>query len=255
MKETLLDGRYQLLDALGSGGEARVFRARDNSTGWEVAVRLALNPTTYTAPQSLPDFHPGWVRLLDSGIDPQHGPCQIFELLQGETLRQMVISSGPMEREPWRLFVDQSLAAVKALHDAGWVHGDLNGDNFVQTPGPRWKLLELPFLRFDPPQGRTALFGSIYTLAPEQLDGTQADARSDFYALGCVYYFAACGEFPHAAASSREMAVNRLRFDPAPLALAEKASRLPVSWSTWVMTLLSRNPEKRIRTALEDERV
>ena len=251
MKETLLDGRYQLLGALGSGGEARVFRARDSSTGREVAARFALHPATYTAPESPPNFHPGWVRLLDSGIDPQRGACQIFELLEGETLRQLVETSGPMERNPWRLFVDQSLAAVKALHDAGWAHGDLNGDNFVRTPGPRWKLLELPFLRFDPPPGRTNLFGSIHTLSPEQLDGAKADARSDFYSLGCLYYFAACGEFPHTAADSREIAVNRLRFDPGPL--AEKAPGLPVSWSTWVMTLLSRNPGDRMATAPEDE--
>jgi serine/threonine-protein kinase len=250
MKETLLDGRYELFDALGSGGEARVFRARERSTGREVAVRLALNPATYIAPGALPDFHAGWMRLLDSGTDPHHGPCQIFELLEGETLRRLVISSGPMDRDSWRLFVDQSLAAVKALHNAGWAHGDLNGDNFVRTPGPRWKLLELPFLRFDPPPDRTALFGSIYTLSPEQLNGAGADAASDLYALGCVYYFAACGEFPHAAASSREIAINRLRFDPDPL--AEKTPGLPASWSAWVMNLLSRNPQDRVATAPED---
>jgi serine/threonine-protein kinase len=250
MKETLLDGRYELLDALGSGGEARVYRARDKSTGQEVAVRLALDPATSTAPGELPDFHAGWVRLLDAGIDPQQGPCQIFELLEGETLRQRVMASGPMEHGPWRLFVGQSLAAVKALHDAGWAHGDLNGDNFIQTPGPRWKLLELPFLRFDPPPGRTALFGSIHTLAPEQLNGAGADAGSDFYALGCLYYFAACGKFPHAAASSQDIAVNRLRFDPDPL--AEKAPGLPASWSAWVMGLLSRNPQERVSTVPGD---
>jgi len=241
MENTLIDGRYELLADLGSGGEARVFRARDATTGDETALRLALRPGTQTMPEQLPACHDGWVRLLAAGSDPQYGAYQVFELLEGRTLGQL-IRSGPLDPDAWRLFVDQSLDAVEALHAAGWTHGDLNADNFFQVASG-WKLLELPFLRFDPPAGRSALFGSIHTLAPEQLDGARADVPSDLYALGCLYYHAASGAYPHPGSNEREVAIHCLRFAPDPL--GEKAPGLPASWSAWVMTLLAHEPRHR----------
>ncbi len=248
MKETLIDGRYQILDAVGAGGEARVFRAHDTVTGNDVAIRLALKPVTYAPQSSLPTFPPGWVKFYHWGTDVHHGAYQVYELLEGYTLGQMV-NYGPFNTESWRIFVDQSLDAVGALHDTGWVHGDLNADNFfLSTSGPTgWKLLELPFLRFDPLEGRTSLFGSIHTLAPEQFMGISPDVRSDLYALGCLYYRAACGAFPHPGSTNQEIAISRLRFAPVPL--ADKAPEFPAAWSEWVMTLLAFEPEKRFASA------
>jgi serine/threonine protein kinase len=244
MKETLIGTRYLLLESIGSGGEARVFRARDMTTGNEVALRMGHKPGSISAPDQMPAFHAGWVQLLDSNSDPQYGVYQIFELLEGKTLHQLVQQSS-LDPENWLLFVNQSLDAVGALHIAGWIHGDLNAENFLYSSS-RWKLLELPFLHFDPEEDRTNLFGSIYTLAPERLDGAKPDARSDLYALGCLYYYAASGEWPHAGASSQEIAIDHLRFAPVPL--AEKAPHLFASWSTWVMTLLEREPQNRFST-------
>jgi serine/threonine-protein kinase len=240
MQGILLDGRYLLEEPIGSGGEARVYRARDTATGEEIAARVARRPVTHTAQDSTPS-HPHWVRFFHWGVDLQHGAYQIFELLQGTTLDARV-QSAPLDPAAWRLFVDQSLDALDALHQAGWIHGDLNAGNFFQTESG-WKLLELPFLRFDPPPGQSGAFGSIYTLAPEQIDGAQPTSQSDLYALGCLYYYAACGEFPHAGISVQDIAVQRLCFPPAPL--AEKAPHLPTAWSAWVMPLLARSPQDR----------
>ncbi len=248
MKDTLIDGRYLLLDTLGIGGEAHVFRSKDTFTGNNVAVRLALSPVTYAAPSVLPFFHANWVQFLFWGVDAQYGAYQIFEVVEGQTLSQ-VVRYGPFNTDSWRMFVQQSLDAVTALHASGWVHGDLNGDNFVLggSYGFGWKLLELPFLRFNPPPGRTSLFGSIYTLPPEQLNGQPAGFSSDLYSLGCLYYYAACGEYPHTGATSQQIAIERLRFDPTPL--NEKAPSLPEKWSSWVMTLLQRDPKNRFPSA------
>jgi serine/threonine protein kinase len=245
MENTLIDGRYLLLATIGTGGEARVFRARDPLMESDVALRLALRPGTYAAPDQLPAFHDGWVQLLAAGNDPHYGAYQVFELLEGQTLSQLV-RTGTLDPDEWRIFVEQSLNAVEALHDAGWIHGDLNADNFLHSPSG-WKLLELPFLRFNPPAGRSALFGSIHTLAPEQFDGQQPDSRSDLYSLGCLYYYAASGAWPHPGASAQEVAIHCLRFEPEPL--GEKAQRLPASWSGWVMKLITREPNDRFPSA------
>lgn len=242
---TLVDDRYLLLESIGSGGEAKVFRARDSATGGEVAVRLALKPVAHGFSKAPPEFHPGWVRFLQAGTDPQRGFYQVFELLRGEAL-EGIVKSGPLAPDRWREFVRQSLDAVSALHEAGWVHGDLNAGNFFQAE-EGWKLLELPFLRFASPPGRSAMFGSIYTLSPEQIDGTTPDACSDLYALGCLYYYAACGEYPHAGATAPQIAIDRLCFPPAPL--GEKAPGLSAAWASWVMMLLARSPGDRFPSA------
>lgn len=248
MIDTLIDGRYLLLEVIGSGGEARVFRARDTSTENEVALRLPFQPVSYTPPQFLPEHHSGWIKMLASGIDSQHRSYQIFELLNGQTLGQL-IQAGPLEPPSWRFFADQSLSAITALHSADLVHGDLNADNFflVTAATPHWKMLELPFQRFDPPANRSRVFGSIHTLAPEQIDGAPATVLSDLYSLGCLYYYAASGQYPHPGSTIQEVAIHCLRFPADPL--HEKAPHLPATLSDWVMVLLERDPEKRHLTA------
>jgi len=237
-----LTERYELHERIGTGGEARVFRARDLMTGRDVAVRFSKQDAAHNMPNEIPTPHPGWVRLLDRGTDPVHGNYDIFELLRGETLGAMVMR-GPLAHAAWIDFVRQSLDAVGALHNAGWVHGDLNADNFLLDAGTTWKLLELPFYHAVPVEKRPPLFGSIYTLAPEQFANRAADARSDLYALGCLYYFAGSGLYPHAGGNAAEIAVSRLRFPAAPL--RDRAPGLPEAWTDWIMRLLERNPGDR----------
>jgi serine/threonine protein kinase len=248
MDATIIDGRYLLLEVLGAGGEANVYRAHDTADDSEVALRLSLY--LGTLPEAIdikpPEtLHDGWVRLLRSGTDQINGDYQVFELLEGATLSNL-IKTAPLTVEAWRLFVDQSLDALDALHASGWVHGDLNADNFFHTTAG-WKLLELPFYRLTPPEERSPIFGSIHTIAPEQIDGAEADVLSDLYSLGCLYYYAASGAYPHPGANAQEVAIHCLLFPPEPL--AEKAPHLPEAWADWVMTLLARKPAERFATA------
>jgi len=244
MENTIIDQRYALLADIGAGGEAHVFRALDNTTGNDVAVRLAYRHSTRSATGEPASHHDFWVSLLAEGTDSKFGTYQVFELLEGRTLGQL-IPSGPLDAESWRLFVEQSLDAVGALHDAGWVHGDLNADNFFLTE-KCWKVLELPFHLIDPPEKRSALFGSIHTLAPEQIDGGRPTVLSDIYSLGCLYYYAASGDYPHTGANSKEVAIHCLLYPPDPL--EEKAAHLPPGWCAWVMNLLARDPAQRTQT-------
>jgi serine/threonine protein kinase len=237
-EEPLIADRYQALELIGSGGEARVFRALDRQLNREVALRLPRHPGPPQKSPAPAEWHPGWVRLLEQAPD---GSYQIFELLEGETLRQK-IGQAPLDEKCWLEFIRQSLDAVEALHAAGWIHGDLNAENFLHVK-TSWKLLELPFLRLAVPAHRSTLFGSIHTLAPEQMKNQAADARSDLYALGCLYYYAAAGEYPHAGSSSQEIAISLLRFSPVPL--REKVPAISPQRSEWVMTLLQRDPQSR----------
>jgi serine/threonine protein kinase len=234
--------RYRLEEKIGMGGEARVFRACDLVTGGDVAVRLSPRNDSPATDREIPAGHRGWVQLLDRGVDSAQGAYAIFELLQGETLGALT-ARGPLAHEVWLDFARQSLEAVGALHRAGWIHGDVNADNFLLDAGTTWKLLELPFHPAVPAEQRSPLFGSIYTLSPGQLSGRLPDARSDLYALGCLYYKAASGSYPHAGGNAAEIAVGRLRFPPA--SLEELAPGFPVSRAAWIMRLLERDPGDR----------
>lgn len=240
--------RYRLLENIGSGGEARVFRAHDLVAGMDVAVRLPPPGEAHGTIHEIPTYHPGWVRLLDRGTDREHGPYTVFELLRGKTLGALV-RHRPFLPDAWLEFVRQSLEAIEALHHAGWVHGDLNADNFLLDAGVKWKLLDLPFQHAEPVKNRSPLFGSIYTLAPEQFGGQMAALRSDIYALGCLYYYAACGRYPHADGNEAEIAVGRLRFPAEPL--HERAPSLSRTMASWVMRLLEREPDDRPASASE----
>jgi serine/threonine protein kinase len=241
MIQARIADRFVLLSPLGSGGEARVFRSRDERDGGEVAVRLALGPVSSVISAAPARNHGRWVRFIDSGMDPQHGAYQVFELLEGQTLGEIARQSA-LDTESWRALVDQSLDAVEEIHLAGWVHGDINADNFMLVPSG-WKLLELPFYRFESPAKRSAMFGSIYTLAPEQIDGAKPNARSDLYSLGCLYYYAASRAWPHAGTTVQEIAIQRL-MQPVP-DLKVVGTDLPPAWCDWVMKLLARWPMER----------
>jgi serine/threonine protein kinase len=245
MECMVLNQRYEIGEPIGAGGEAHVHRARDVVTGVEVALRLSPTSGTGDVPSPLhqtPEQHPGWVRLLDRGVDEAHGAYAVFELLHGETLGAMV-ARGPIPANAWQRFTRQSLETVGALHRAGWVHGDLNADNFLLHDGTTWKLLDLPFHQSAPAEKRSPLFGSIQTMAPEQFAGKGPDVRSDLYALGCLYYAAASGVYPHAGGSEAEIAIGRLRFPPAPL--QGLAASLKPDKAAWVMRLLEINPMNR----------
>ena len=192
-----------------------------------------------------PGQHENWVRLLASASDPVRGAYNVFELLEGRTLAQ-IIESSPLKPQEWRTFVDQSIAAAEMLHTLDWVHGDINADNFFQTSAG-WKLLELPFLRPPPPPGRSAMFGSIFTLAPEQIDGAKPSVQTDIYALGCLYYYAASGKLSVYGSSTVEVALN-IRDGGAP-GLRERAPDLPPAWSDWVMKMISPQLKDRLPIA------
>jgi serine/threonine protein kinase len=179
--------RYRLEEKIGTGGEARVFRARDLLTGGDVAVRLSPRNDSAATEREIPAGHCGWVRLLDRGVDPAQGAYAVFELLHGETLGAMTARE-PLAHEAWLDFARQSLDAVGALHREGWIHGDVNADNFFLDGGTTWKLLELPFYHAVPVEQRSPLFGSIYFPASRArwimrlLERDPGDRPDDVYA-------------------------------------------------------------------------
>jgi hypothetical protein len=215
-----LGQRYRLEELRGDGGMARVYRAVDLTLERDVAVKL-IDPNLREDPEFDGRFQreariasqladPHIVVVHDFGLDVKHGPFLVMEYLRGESLRERLQSQGPLPLRPVLQLCQQVLLALIHAHDKGIVHRDIKPDNLflLNQSGVRLHVRVLDFgiariLRRDEPgfsQTLTrpgAVVGTPRYMAPEQLAGQPADARSDLYSAALVIYEAMTGTLPY----------------------------------------------------------
>jgi len=210
-------GRYELLEQIGSGGMAVVYRGRDTALDREVAVKL-LHPHLASARESRARFsrearavarlaHPGIVEIYDYAGDGAAESYLVTEFVRGRTLRAFAQEVGFGFPELGML-VGRALAdALVHAHSAGVIHRDLKPENVLVKEGdaPTVKLADFGIARILASDERMtmtgALVGSPHHMAPEIVEGKDADARSDIFSLGTILYWLATGKLPFAAAN------------------------------------------------------
>ncbi|MGA7147983.1 MAG: serine/threonine-protein kinase [Microbacterium sp.] len=228
----LLDGRYQLLECVGQGAMAKVYRADDVMLGRTVAVKLmraeadvltsparARNEMTVLASLS----HPSLVKLFDGSMVPGRAGYLVMEFVDGATLGEE-LRKGPLRPGDAQHLAGELASALHVVHEAGIVHRDVKPSNILLTPTG---------IPARPHHAKLADFGIAYLLdsthvttpgtvigtaaylAPEQVRGEQVTGAADVYALGLVLLEALTGQraFPHASGIGAVMA--RLADPPA----------------------------------------
>ena len=245
-------GHYRIERELGRGAMGRVYRATDTRLGRAVALKAL-------APHLIGDAsHRERLRrearaaaaLTHSGICTVYAleeiDGQLFiasELVDGHTLRDEIGRGGTRSAEAIDTTARELADALASAHAKGVVHRDLKPENIMRNADGRLKILDFGLARLerhaDAPglAGATvpgALVGTPAYMSPEQLNGEQADARSDVFALGVVLYEYACGSHPFAAATPLAVAARVLETEPASI-----ASRSP-QMSSVVATLIDR---------------
>ncbi len=254
--------RYQVGACVGQGGLGSVFRTWDAQLGrWVALKRLSFDPSLggteveenlrreATALAALQ--HPNVVTVHDFGID-EGGPFVVMEFIEGQTL-EALIEQAPFDYESFLVLATQTLAGVGAAHRAGLLHRDLKPGNVMLAFAPdgtfQVKLLDFGLAKFAPvPMAQTMdqgnmLLGSIFFMAPEQFSRGVLDARTDLYALGCVFYYALTGQHPFDGDSVAEVMASHLQhrvFDLGPL-----RPDVPGPVAAWVTRLLSLAPADR----------
>lgn len=248
---TLLAERYEVLAELGSGNFGRVYRARQLSTGQDVAikiVRIRDRDSVVDTQRHVERFrremrlcaalsHPHIVRLRDSGEISDGTLFAVFEFVPGVTLREIIESEGKLEpREALRLMT-QVLDALSCAHAQGIVHRDLKPENIMVTKtGVRRNALVLDFglggfvADYELEAARLTatheMMGTPCYAAPEQLRGDLTSPRSDLYSWGLVFLECLTGELAVGGTTAHEVLLRQLGSDPVPIPADLKRQRL-----------------------------
>ena len=263
-------GPYEIVTPLGSGGMGEVYRARDTRLNRTVAIKI-LPQHLSASSQARQRFerearaisqisHPHICAVYDVGVEGEIHYL-VMEHVEGETLlRHLARGALPLSQT---LRIGAQIAeALSVAHRQGIVHRDLKPSN-VMLAASGAKLLDFglaktaagPVARSWESGSPTAtavtqagtILGTLPYMSPEQLEGKDADARSDIFALGAVLYEMATGKQPFDGTSQASLIAAILKEDPAPIATSEPAC--PRSLDRLVRTCLAKDPEDRWQSA------
>lgn len=266
-------GPYEILSSLGAGGMGEVYRARDTRLERDVAVKVL--PSALSSDANLKQrlereaksvsrlSHPHICTLHDIG---HHDGLDflVMELVEGETLEQRLLR-GPLPPEQALRLSTQLADALARAHKLGITHRDLKPGNIMLTKSGA-KLMDFGLARqsevaplaqalteMTAEQAKLTsegmLVGTFQYMAPEQLEGKEADARADIFALGEVIYEMATGKPAFSGKSRASLIASILTSDPPPIAQLQPLA--PLALERVVRKCLAKDPDDRWQSAAD----
>lgn len=222
-----LDDRYEILETIGAGGMAVVYKALDHRLGRKVAVKILRDDLASdeeflhrfkTEAQAIAMLsHPNIVSVYDVS---RWGEAEyiVMELIDGITLMQYMKRKGALGWKEGLHFSVQITKALEHAHEKGIVHRDIKPQNIMILKDGTIKVADFGIAALESAQeGKSELtIGSVHYIAPEQAKGEVADARSDIYSLGVVMYEMLTGVLPYEADSVGEVARLHISGNPTP---------------------------------------
>jgi serine/threonine-protein kinase len=209
--------KYDVIEEIGHGGMATVYRATDKRLGREVAVKV-IHPHLRDSKEVVQRFntearavamlrHPNIVEVFDVSEPDEHEQYLVVELLRGTTLRKLLQKHGAMPPEVAAALALELLAAIAHANTAGVVHRDIKPENVLieHKPPPHEgdrvvvKLTDFGIAKLLDAQGVTStgqVLGSPAHMAPEQIEGGEVDARADVFGMGVLLYECMVGHLP-----------------------------------------------------------
>jgi serine/threonine protein kinase len=251
---------YRLLERVGEGGTAEVYRAehaehgncafkvlRPRLRGDPTAVKRFLREASYGARVR----HPAVVCTYDYG-EADGLYYLALEWAGGQSLADFLHQNGPVAPATAAAIVAQLAAGLGAAHQVGIIHRDLKPENIIYDARTGvTKLLDFGIARDAelPPEERltrTGFFvGTLQYVAPEALSGELVDTRADIYSLATIAYYMLTGRHPFTGRNPRELFQQLLKEAPLPLNEALPGRRFPAALEAAVMRGLSRDPAQR----------
>ncbi|MER8005220.1 protein kinase [Streptomyces sp. NPDC094149] len=262
------DGRYRLTRRLGRGGMAEVFAAEDVRLGRTVAVKL-LRADLAEDPVSKARFtreaqsvaglnHHSIVAVYDSGEDYVGGqsvPYIVMEIVEGRTIRDLLINAEAPGPEQALIIVSGVLEALAYSHQHGIVHRDIKPANVIITNNGAVKVMDFGIARALHGASTTMtqtgmVMGTPQYLSPEQALGKAVDHRSDLYATGCLLYELLALRPPFVGETPLSVVYQHVQDIPVPPSQVSNGG-CPPELDGLVMRSLAKEPDDRFQTAEE----
>src|SRR5215203_2366892 len=272
----VLDGKYEIIAPIGSGGMGAVYRARRVHIGDEVAIKVLHSRLTgdeklverfrREARAAAQLHHPNVVTIHDYGESRGADGFAyiVMELVRGETLRDILRREGRLETARAVSLMRDVCAGVGAAHRRGIVHRDIKPDNIIVTPAdedhPAESVKVVDFgiakLRDLAAEGSTLteagmMVGTLFYMSPEQCKGEPLDSRADVYSLGAMLHEMLAGAPPFTASNITSLIFKHVGEPPPPL---PEDLDIPPALRAAVLRALSKEPDARPRDASEFSR-
>ncbi|MBR0353860.1 MAG: Stk1 family PASTA domain-containing Ser/Thr kinase [Oscillospiraceae bacterium] len=256
----LLDDRYELVEQVGEGGMALVFRALDRRLNRNVAVKIMRDEMAadeefkrrFCAESQAVAMlsHPNIVAVYDVSHNDKIEYI-VMELIDGITLKQYMDRRGILSWKEAVHFSKQIARALGHAHERGIIHRDIKPQNIMLLRDGTIKVADfgIASLESELHESDGQAIGSIHYIAPEQARGELPDARSDIYSLGVVMYEMMTGKVPYTGDSLGEIAVKHMNAAPTPIHEINKD--LPGALEEIIMRAMAANLQDRYQTAAE----
>lgn len=262
----LVDGKYRIIDLLGQGGMGVVYKAHHLMLNKEVAIKFLR--TECMDERAWQRFqleartlgrlkHRNLVAIHDLGVFQGQFPYYVMDILEGESLWDMVRRSGPLtEQEALEMYI-QAAMALQCAHDGGVIHRDVKPANIVmtwekETMEPVVKVVDFGLAKMtESNQSLTKtgeVFGSPLYMSPEQCEGLKVDARSDIYSLGASLFESLTGKVPFMGASALETMLMHQQDEPPALVDKKPDGKFSRGLEAVVAKMLAKDREKRYQS-------
>lgn len=256
-----LDGRYELLELIGVGGMADIYRAKDITEDKTVAVKILKNELAGSE-----DFlrrfrneskaiallsHPNIVKIFDVGFT-EKVQFIVMEYIDGITLTEYIERQGVLKWRDAVHFTVQILRALQHAHDRGIVHRDIKSQNVMLLADGTIKVMDFGIARFNRETDKTIsekAIGSVHYISPEQAKGEMTDEKSDIYSVGVMLYEMLTGAKPFDGDSPVSIALMHMQATPKKP--TEINGSIPEGLEEITVKAMQKQPDKRYQTAGE----
>lgn len=256
-----LDGRYELLELIGTGGMADIYKAKDITEDRIVAVKILKNEFAGSE-----DFlrrfrneskaiallsHPNIVKIYDVGFNEQI-QFIVMEYIDGISLAEYIKLQGVLKWKDAVYFTIQILRALQHAHDRGIVHRDIKSQNVMMLPDGTIKVMDFGIARFNRETDKTLsekAIGSVHYISPEQARGEMTDEKSDIYSVGVMLYEMLTGQKPFDGETPVAIALQHMQTPPKPP--REINSSIPEGLEEITLKAMQKEPSMRYQTAGE----
>lgn len=256
-----LDGRYEIMEVIGVGGMAVVYKAFDNIDHRIVAVKIL--KSEYLANEEFKRrfrneskavavlSHPNIVRVYDVSFGDAIQYI-VMEYVEGITLKNYITQQGIVDPREALYFITQLLRALKHAHDKGIVHRDIKPQNILLVSDGTIKVTDFGIARISENATRTmtdGAIGSVHYISPEQAKGSHTDSRTDLYAAGVILYEMMTGKLPFQSDNAVSVALMQLQNDPT--RPREINANIAEGLEEIIIRAMQKNPAERYQSANE----